>query len=144
MLMTLDTILGQNALYQQQLAQGMLPNMELQHMLQEYYVENQRLNALIAQRDEEQSALQTQVSVLTKEIQSLERSKEREIQLVADTYREEISSLQLQLQEQEALHHEELRKLREELAETRHCDLLSKAVQTEASTTLQETLHLCF
>lgn len=142
MLMTLDTILGQNALYQQQLAQGMLPNMELQHMLQEYYVENQRLNALIAQRDEEQSALQTQVSVLTKEIQSLERSKEKEIQLVADTYREEISSLQLQLQEQEALHHEELRKLREELAETRHCDLLSKAVQTEASTTLQETLHL--
>lgn len=142
MLMALDTILGQNAVYRQQLSQGMMPTVELQHLLQEYYAENQRLNALVAQRDEERSALQTQVNVLTKEIQSLERSKEREIQLVADTYREEISSLQSQLQEQEAVHHRELRKLRDELVAVKPCSLVPKEVQTEALTVLQETLHL--
>ncbi|EFO60903.1 Coiled-coil protein [Giardia lamblia P15] len=142
MLMALDTILGQNAVYQQQLSQGMIPNVELQHLLQEYYTENQRLNTLIAQQDEERSTLQTQVNVLTKEIQSLERSKEKEIQLVADTYREEISSLQSQLQEQEAMHHRELKKLKDELVRLTPRDLVPKEVQTEALTVLQETLHL--
>lgn len=134
MLMTLDTILGQNAIYHQQLTHGMMPSVELQHMLQECYAENQRLTVLVAQQDEENSALQTQVNVLTKEIRSLERSKEKEIQLVADTYREEISSLQLQIQEQE--------RLKDELIKVKRQDLVPKEVQTESPTAMQGTLHL--
>lgn len=142
MLMTLDTILGQNAFYQQQLAHGLIPNIELQNLLQEYYTENQQLTTLIAQQDEEKSALQTQVNVLTKEIQSMERNKEKEIQLVADTYREEISSLQLQLQEQDAIYNQNLERTKAEVDNTKHQSIISKEIQTELPTAMQGTLHL--